>query len=198
MESSPSTSDALNLSDGPDLLDNELGVHIIYVPDSRGGGHTGAAAMSQIASQIGKPDPTDIVVFGGQPWHSAGLPGHKKEPKQHPKVHDDFPETILKISIKDRQKAVWWSEEEFTITSIRLTHQHQPQHPCYPEAATIAAPYPFADGPPAPPTRIEEVNGRNLYVARSTVPIAASVGHMYKMEFSMAGKRIDPDMYCAP
>jgi len=196
MESSPITSDALNLSDGPDLLDNELGVHIIYVPDSRGGGQTGAAALSQIASQIGKPDPTDIVVYKGQPFHSAGLPGHKKEPKGHPQVHVDFPGTILVISIDPPQSAVWWSEAPFTITSIRRPapgHQNR----WYPEAKTKAPDNPFVpDGPAIPETRTEKVNGRDLYVARSTVPMPASDGHMYKIEFTMEGKIIDPDMYC--
>ena len=193
----PSTSYALDLANGPKLEDSELGVHIIYVPDWCGGEHAGAAALSQIASQIGNPEPTDIVVYKGQPLHSAGLPGHKKEPREHPKVHIDFPATILVISIEPPQSAVWWSEENFTITSIKpsgLTHQHK--HSCYPEADTIAPTYPFADDPPAPPTRIETVNGRDLYVARSTVPVPASAGHMYKIEFSIAGKKIDPDMYC--
>lgn len=195
MESSPISSDALNLSDGPDLLGNELGVHIIYVPDSRGGGQTGAAALSQIANLIGKPDPTDIVVYKGQPLHSAGLPGHKKEPREHPKVHDDFPETILKISIRDGQKAVWWSEEKFTITSIKPS-KHAHEHPCHPEAGgTVLNPF---DNPHLPETRPEDVKGRVLYVARSTVPVPAAAGHMFKIEFSMAGNSIDPDMYCAP
>jgi hypothetical protein len=33
-------------------------------------------------------------------------------------------------------------------------------------------------------------------VVRSPVPIKEAEGHMYKIEFTMEGQQIDPDMYC--
>jgi hypothetical protein len=179
MERSSKVSKELNLADGPVLSDTELGVHIIYMPVER---------------DVPQSSPTDIVVFDGKPWHLAGLPGHKKERREHPQVHIDFPDTILVISIENQQSAVWWSEEPFTITSIKrsgLDHKNR-WYPEAPEADRKAPIYPFADDPPAPPTR----NENGLYVARSTVPVAGSNGHMYKIKFTMAGKSIDPDMYC--
>ena len=181
MESLSTASNALNLADGPVLSDSELGVHIIYMPVECG---------------VPQAFPTDIVVFAGKPWHMAGLPGHQREPREHPQVHIDFPDTILVISIQPPQSAVWWSEVPFTITSIKpsaLDHKNR----WYPEAKTKAPDNPFApNGPAIPETRTERVNGRDLYVARSAVPVADSNGHMYKIEFTMGGKSIDPDMYC--
>src|SRR3954465_14210139 len=182
----------LNL-DGPTLSDTELGVHIMYVTvesvlgpaqaASLGTGAVGAATLSQVGAQVGQALPTDIVVFAGQPYHMAGLPGHKREPHVHPKVHDDFPETILVISISKAQTAVWWRETRFDITSIKpSTHPHA--NGCYPQADSAPAPYPFAAVPPLPTTREERVNGRTLYVARSTVPISSASRHMYKIEFT--------------
>jgi hypothetical protein len=195
MPSSQSTSFALDLADGPTLDDAELGVHIIYAPESCGGGQTGAAALSQVASQIGKPDPTDIVVYDRQPWHSAGLPGHKKQLWAHPKVHEDFRETVLVISRSKLHKVVWWSETPISDFTIAPSGQPGHAHEFYPEADSI---------PPASPFErplevcVESCNGRDLYVVRSSVPKASADHHMFKISFTMDGYPIDPDAYCAP
>jgi hypothetical protein len=194
---------ALNLADGPELSDEELGVHIIFVPadcvagpahgQSASAGGLGTATVAQVSDLVQQAWPTDIVVFAGQPFHVASLPGHKKLLREHPQVHQTFPQTVLVISIKDQQRAVWWSETNFTITKIEPSHHAN--NPFFREADTIAPRSPFAS-PDPPPTRIENVSGRDLYVARSTVPVAAAAFHMYKIEFTMEGQEIDPDMYC--
>jgi hypothetical protein len=192
METSQSNPHALDLADGPPLGDTELGVHIIHVPEARG--YSGQAGLSEITSQIGKPDPTDIVVYEGKPWHCAGRAGHRKEPRAHPKVHEDYPETVLVIA--KGESVVWWSETDFRITKIEPSvHEHQ--HACFREATTDAPRYPFAASPSLlPETRTAIVDNRQLYVARSGVRIPEAEGHMYKIEFMMEGDRIDPDMYC--
>jgi hypothetical protein len=197
MQGSQSTSVELDLADGPALDDAELGVHIIYVPESCGGGLTGAAALSQVASYLGKPDPTDIVVYDGKPHHCAGQPGHKKLPREHPKVHDEFRETVLVISRTKLHKVVWWSETPFTEFTIAPSGRH-PGHadnPFYPEADSTPPPSPFRS---PLEVRVESCNGRDLYVVRSTVPDPLADRHMYKISFTMDGDRIDPDAYCAP
>jgi hypothetical protein len=183
MDSSSTASKALNLADGPNLRPSEVGVHIIYM---------------SAEGDVPESSPTDIVVYDGKPWHMAGLPGHQKERRAHPQVHIDFPGTVLVISIDPPQQAVWWSEVAFTITSIKpskLDHKNR----WYPEAATKAPDNPFAPGgPPIPKTVPEKSVNRkvDLFVARSTPPIPDSNGHMYKIEFTMDNKSIDPDMYC--
>jgi hypothetical protein len=188
MQSSDSTY-ALDLAEGPALRETELGVHIIYVSGSYAEGH-GPAALAQIASHIGTREPTDIVVHDGQPWHCAGLPGHRKELRAHPKVHDDYRDTVLVVTGDKNESVVWWSETPFSeVTIAPSDHTNR----FYPEALTPAPRYPF-DGPLE--VCIESCNGRDLYVVRSTVPLQAAEGHMYKIAFKMAGARIDPDMYC--
>jgi len=204
MENPSKAVNAHNVEDGPDLSDEELGVHIIYVADEDcglgptqpaglAGAPIGTATLSQVSALVQQAWPTDIVVFGGEPWHMASPPGHKKLVRQHPQVHRDFPETVLIISIKKQQRAVWWSEKDFTITSVRPSAHTD--NPFFREADTVAPRSPFAT-PEPPPTRTERVNGRDLYVARSSSPVPAAAYHMYKIEFTMEGRTIDPDMYC--
>jgi len=174
-----------SLSVGPRLSKLEKGVHILRL--SAYGGESGApppeSAVENVAKQIGPPQPTDIIVFDHQPWHFAG-----GALRPHPRVHVDHPETILQLSISGRESAVWWSEENFTITDIDYSH-----HP------------PRVDGAPRDPfsaaleTRQEDDRGgKKIFVARSTVPVPKSMGQMYKIRFNIGGEDIDPDMSCNP
>ena len=189
---------------GPKLdRDTEWSVEIILVRDevvlrelgksSLDTGPVATVTLAQVAKHIGQPHPTDIVVFARRPWHFAGPPSQPAALHAHPQVHADFPETVLVLSQHDR--AVWWSKDNFAITDIRpATHGHS--HPLFPEAATTPPQYPFAA---APVTRVEQnLQGVDIFVARSTEPIAGTEKHMYKIEFAIGGNTIDPDMYCAP
>ena len=127
MKSSPYTSNALNLSDGPELGDNELGVHIIHVPLefileqrrlSMAGGPVGTVSLSEVARYIGQAEPTDIVVFDRQPLHFVGRPGHAKELRCHPQVHKDFRDSVLLVERAQNQSVVWWSETPLTDVTI--------------------------------------------------------------------------------
>lgn len=181
--------DTSNLSVGPALGPGEKGVHIIYVPvdvivremnlDGLGGGPVGAVTLAQVAKHIGKPAMTDVIVFAGKPWHFAG--GALRE---HPKVHEDYPETVLKLFRKRKEKAVWWSEHAFEIFKI-VPH---------PPKRDGAADYPFSDKP----TTVTEVasDHKTIFIARSTIPIQDADDQEYKIAFHMEGENIDPNMYC--
>jgi hypothetical protein len=185
---------------GPKLEQNDWGVEIILVRDevvlaelgrrTLGDGPPATVTLAHVAKHIGKPNPTDIVVFARRPFHFAD-----GQLRAHPKVHEDFPETVTVLSRGKHDRAVWWSREHFTITSIRPAgHGHA--NPNYPEATTVPPPYPFAA---QLTTRVEQSpQGVDLFVVRSTEPIAGTEQHMYKIEFTMAGSSIDPDAYCSP
>jgi hypothetical protein len=137
--------------------------------------HPTASELHQVATRIGKtPAMTDVVVFGGRPFHFAG-----GKLRDHPQVHRDFPGTILVLYKSRRNTAVWWSEEQFTITRIEKEH---PQN-----AGT--ADYPFDETPVTMPEG-------DLWVARSKVPKDTAYGQQYKITFTMGGRTIDPNMDC--
>jgi hypothetical protein len=172
----------LTLSTGPDLAAEERGVHIIFVPDdlvSCGSpGNPTDDELKQVAQHIGYPAPTDVIVFGGRPWHFAqGLL------KKHPEVHTSNPETVLKLDRRTHDRAVWWSENQFTITRIEQEH---PQN-------VKLAPSPFAE---SPVTRSQSDTTGLLWVARSPLPMNNAYGQEYKITFEMEGKTIDPNMDC--
>ena len=113
-------------SAGPKLdPKTEVGVRIIKLPsraalaESLGCDPADAAVMRLAATLATPAQRTDIVVFDHQPWHKVG-----DELKAHPQVHIDHSETILKLSYKKREVAVWWSEQPFTITSMRRSDHH--------------------------------------------------------------------------
>ena len=170
---------ALELSTGPELATNDLGVHIIYVPDI--GNRTPATfeELELVASMIGlEPKFTDIVVFEGQPWHYAF--GHLRK---HPEVHHEFPQTRLTLFRKVNHKAVWWSETRFDIVGIG---RHEP-------VRAGAALRPFDP----PKTGVERAkDGRDIYVARSAVPNPDADYQEYKISFTIQGETIDPNTYC--
>jgi len=172
-----------SLSAGPKLSHVEKGVHILRL--SIYGGESGApppdSAVGAVTKQIGPPKPTDIVVFDHQPWHFAG-----GALKSHPQVHVDHPETILQLSISRGEKAVWWSEEHFTITDIDYSH-HSTRVAGAPKNPFSA---PFETVP------VDDGKGKTIFVSRSTVPVAQSEGQMYKIKFNIGGENIDPDMSC--
>jgi hypothetical protein len=201
MKSSPYTSNALNLSDGPELGDNELGVHIIHVPLefileqrrlSMAAGPVGTVSLSEVARYIGQAEPTDIIVFDRQPLHFVGRPGHAKELRCHPQVHKDFRDSVLLVERAQNQSVVWWSETPLTNVTIAPSGKGHSDR-FYPEAKTDAPPNPFGS---ALQVCIEPCNGRDLYVVRSTVPVERADGHMFKIAFTIYGDPIDPDMYC--
>jgi len=170
------------------LVNPEKGVHIIrlFIDTSAGGpgGAAGAAPPSAggppVAKNIGAPRPTDILVFDHEPWHFAG-----GGLKRHPQVHIDHPETILNLSIGHQEKVVWWSAEQFAILEVNPSH-HDPN----------PGPYPFEVPPVTEESR--DVNGRKIFISRSTVPKVAAMNHRYKIKFSIGGEIIDPDMSCNP
>ena len=103
---------------------------------------------------------------------------------------------MLVLSISNQDRAVWWSETDFAITSITPSGAAHPSL-FYPEALP---PAPAAPADPVSLTRTIEhdVDGQNICVWRTSVPIAAAARHMYKIAFDIGGDAIDPDMYCAP
>jgi hypothetical protein len=166
----------------------EKHVHIIkLVPDA-----ALAAAMpktptdsqlTEASRHVGKPAKTDIVVFDHQPWHVVN-----GELKAHPKVHVDYPETVLEISFGRKERAVWWSEQPFTITSVRRSDHHPAVH-----GSPV---HPF-DGPPPPYDARPEMDlaGQPIWAVRANPIVKESIGQMYKINFFM-GENIDPDMSC--
>jgi hypothetical protein len=65
----------VTLSAGPVLAAEERGVHIIFVPDNAvpcgSPGNPTENELKEVAKFIGFPAPTDIIVFGGKPYHFA-------------------------------------------------------------------------------------------------------------------------------
>ena len=177
----------LSLSTGPKVPDVQKNKRVHILQLSMDGGESSASppdsAIEDVAKQIGPPKPTDIIVFDHQPWHFAG-----GALRSHPRVHVDYPETILQLSISRGETAVWWSEENFTITDIDYSH-HAPR-------AAEAPKNPFSA--PLETRPEDDGSGKRIYVARSTVPVPKSKGQMYKIKFTIGGENIDPDMSCNP
>ena len=178
------------LSTGPKLAHPEKGVHIIkLVPDA-----ALAAAMpktptdaqlTEASLHVGKPAKTDIIVFDHQPWHVVN-----GQLKAHPRVHVDYPETILKISFGAKERAVWWSEQPFTIKSVKRST---------PPAVHGSPDHPF-DGPPPPYVASSEAalaGNATIWVVRAKPIVNEAVGQRYKITFVM-DEDIDPDMEGTP
>ena len=176
------------LSAGPKPNQAEKHVHIIkLVPDAELAAEMPATPtdgqLTEASRHVGRPAKTDIVVFDHQPWHVV-----HGELRAHPQVHIDHPETILQISFSRKERAVWWSEQPFTITSVSRSSHHplvsgSPDHPF--------------DGPPPPYAATAEADlaGRPMWAVRANPIVKESVGQMYKINFFM-GEDIDPDMSC--
>ena len=176
----------LDPSIAPDLdPKTDIGVHILKLPDraavEASCGTTSEEAVMAAASKLaGAGKKTDIVVFHHRPWHRVNgvlLP--------HPEAHEIDRETILKISFNLKQRPVWWSTEQFIITSIRPSHG----------ATTPANPFEAT----AFPYRAQEmpVRGTMLYVVRATAIVSGAIGVRFKISFNM-GEDIDPDMEGTP
>ena len=191
----------VNLSRGPVLQPGvEQGVHIIFHPaevevDPGPDVLPTEGELEAAAAAIGNAEPTDVIVYRGKPWHMVG---HKL--LKHPEVHVNHDETVLKLRV-EKQKAVWWSEHDFTITRIEL--HHDTKHPAPAPPAAQASSAPVAAAPPAKPfpepeTRIEGSADltAELHVARSTVPVRLSKTHEYKITFTRNQRKIDPNMRC--
>ncbi|HJZ77472.1 MAG TPA: hypothetical protein VKE51_37340 [Vicinamibacterales bacterium] len=185
---------ATQTSAGPESrTTGDVPVHIIFVEPTEAIGTVSSKGPSdqqldEAAKQCATARPTDIVVFGGKPWHCVGKKLH-----EHPHVHDTHPETILTLSYDQKQKAVWWSERRFRITDIKPS-PHFAQCPTPPGFEPAYRPF------PVPSTEVEQSadDTTKLYVARSETPLGRAIGRYYKMEFTIEGaeKGIDPDMYC--
>jgi hypothetical protein len=171
-----------DLSRGPALEPNQKGVHIIFVPLDTvtcvSPSHPTDAELAQVALHIGQPTETDVIVFAGQPWHFA-----EGKLRKHPEVHKLFRDTILTLYKSKRDTAVWWSEKEFMITGI---DKEDPKK-------NFTADYPFGAKPDA---ERKTIDGKPVWVAKSTVPVDTAYGQEYKITFEMGGQRIDPNMDC--
>jgi hypothetical protein len=124
------------------------------------------------------PAPTDVVVFSGRPWHFAGgrLRKHSHD------MHHKYKDTVLKLSRRRAQRAVWWSEKRFDITAIANTRSDGVQDP-FPMPATVEE---------------SDSGGNTIYVARAMVHRAEADDNRYKISFQIGGQAIDPDMDCTP
>jgi hypothetical protein len=172
----------VTLLNGPDLAADERGVHIIFVPDDvvpcGSPSNPTENELKEVAKHIGKPAPTDVIVFGGNPLHFAG-----EKLKKHPNVHKTNPETVLKLYRSTHDRAVWWSEKDFQINKFE---QETP-------GDDKKAKEPFDQ---IPPTERQNSLGGAIFVARSGVPVSQAYGQEYKMTFKMDGRTIDPNMDC--
>jgi hypothetical protein len=177
---------------GPRLdLRTEVGVRIVKLPSraelaaSLGCDPSDAAVMVRAATLATPAQRTDIVVFDHQPWHKVGS---KLLP--HPQVHIDHPETILKLSHKKKEVAVWWSEQPFTVTAMRRSDHHP---------AVAGSPASAFEGPPPPyeATSEQDLAGRQVWAVRTKPIVQEAVHQMYKVNF-LIGENIDPDMEGAP
>jgi hypothetical protein len=112
-------------SSGPAFELKVKPVQIVFIEEAIEIGSDGeptAIGVAAVHDHIGGPDAlgrTDVVVFNGQPWHMVD-----GTPKSHPKVHIDFPDTILNLSVTGGERACWWSQQDFTIDSIALSRDH--------------------------------------------------------------------------
>ena len=174
-----------NLSRGPVLV--ERAVHIIFVPDGVAGVSETSDVLptdAQLAeaakfAHIGSPAPTDVIVFARRPWHYVD-----GKLRKHPEVHHDFPNTVLELDVARGEKALWWSERDFSITLI-AGHDG------------AIAPDPFAVPVTRPEAGVDHATPTTIHVARAPVPSASSRGHEYKITFTSDGVGpIDPNMRC--
>jgi len=179
-------------SAGPKRQANDVPVHIIkLVEDPPQPGPPGGLppGLGEAARHVGKPAVTDVIVFAHRPWHCVN-----GQLMPHPEVHTTHPETVLKVSLGKKERAVWWSEQAFTITSIHPSH-----HGAGAGAAAPAPTYPF-DGPPPPYAAQPEMDAagqKTIFLVRANPIVAAAVGHIFKITFNI-GEDIDPDMEGTP
>jgi hypothetical protein len=179
-------------SAGPKKNTKDLLVHIIKVVEDPPQSHSASATpagLKEAARLVGKPAPTDIVVFAHQPW-----PVVNGELKAHPQVHIDHPETILRVSYAKKEQPVWWSEQPFTITAVHESH-HGGAGPA------AGAPHidPF-DGPQPPYVAQPETDAgghETIWLVRAPTIVQLAIGHTFKITFNI-GEDIDPDMEGTP
>jgi hypothetical protein len=177
------------LSTGPKLGKTDKGVHIIRLSaeaeyaEAIGKSPSEEQLLSEAAKHVGAPSKTDIVVYDHKPFHVVN-----GELRPHPQVHDEDKDTILNLSFKDQDKAVWWSEQAFRITRINRS----------PDRKVVAGSpeYPFNLAPPYDAQTERDEHGRAIFVVRATPIVKTSIGQMYKISFFMEKEDIDPDMFC--
>lgn len=186
-------------SKGPKLDAKERDVHIIKVTSDGALSRMMAnhapedMVLEEAAKRVGNPKKTDIVVFNRKPWHMV-----KGRLRPHPQVHVEDHDTILKISFKRQERPCWWSEQAFNITRIEHSH-HVPAASGASQAGSGVSDYPFATGQTPLPGQQERGNdGEPIFVVRCSPIVAGAVGQTYKINFSMGGEDIDPDMEGTP
>jgi hypothetical protein len=175
------------VSSGPRLIAGDKPVQIVVV--GRATGSPGPSTIEEetirsaetVANAIPHTKPRDIVVIAKKPYHLV-----VKKLREHPKAHHEFPDTILQLSIEEGNKAVWWSTVDFKITDISYS-AHTPRQPDAPRNPFSGLPVTAEDKDDA---------GRQIWVARSSVPVPQSEGQQYKITLSLEGQEVDPDMYC--
>ena len=125
----------------------------------------------------GKYQPVDILVDADV---TNDRPSHCVEGKvlEHEKAHGNKA-TILYLSFKAKESALWYSDDVFRITSIA---------PHNDKNAATAPKYPFERPLPQEASKAFE----------SGPIIAAAVDHRYKIEFTIGKRKIDPDLWCNP
>jgi hypothetical protein len=174
--------DLPQMSGGPDAV-REKYVHILRLSETRTLAEHVADPITFNAATNAVPKPTDIVVMYSRPWHYAG-----GKLQSHDVAHRDFKETILQLSRKQKNVAVWWSEEPFVITGIETSHLDP-----------TPGPYPYTTQAPLIATaERDRADARDIYVVRATVHRPEADHHMYKIVFTIGGDTIDPDMSCNP
>jgi hypothetical protein len=180
-------------SRGPVLEEGvDRGVHIIFIPpdveaDPGPNVFPSQAELDAAAISVPNAKATDVIVFKGKPWHMVN-----RRLEKHPQVHTRHPETVLELLV-ERQKAVWWSEHEFTISRIEL-HDH----------AAAASARSYTTDPPARPfpepatKRESDVGGlaAEIHVARSMPPARDARSFEYKVTLTRNGRTIYPNMRC--
>jgi hypothetical protein len=182
------SSNGSTFSTGPAPAPGETLVHIIFVPLNVAGGavtagNVSADGLKQIAAHVGKRSSTDIIVFAGKPFHFTKDGVLLEHEEAHLHV-----ETLLRLHRRRNERAVWWSERSFSITSIR------PAAPLKLGAAS----YPFAIEPRTQQT--VATDDKQIFIARSTIPLEAADDQHYKIAFTIDGEPepVDPNMVCDP
>jgi hypothetical protein len=166
-------------TEGPTLEPGDKAVQIIVLGGAVETGQTAAIGNAAVISGIAKIRARDIIVIGSKPFHFAA-----HQVREHPKVHHDCPDSILQLSVADKNRAVWWSTQPFTITNI----EGDPEH------GLKDAPYPFTSE--LKTIREDSLDAKKIHVVRSSVPTTDAIGFHYKITFEVNGHLVDPNIYC--
>ena len=135
------------------------------------------SAAHQEQCKSGKYQPVDILV-DANPMNN--VPSHcvKGTVLDHGKAHA-YGATIVRLSYKAKESVMWYSDNEFQITTI-VPHEDKGQG--------LAPKNPFVKDIPS-----------TLSKAVESGPIQqTAINHRYKITFTINGRTIDPDLWCNP